>query len=109
MSSLLVPVINTKLCVHYRAGCVAATPTALLGCVAATLIPLRILLGCVAATLIALLRLGCVTATLIACTLSGVLLPPLFYPREHPTTFIPIYCQRICIFILDHIVKRLSC
>ena len=30
MSSLLVAVINTKLCVHYRAGCVAATPTALL-------------------------------------------------------------------------------
>ena len=30
MSSLLVAVINTKLCVHYRAGCVAATLTALL-------------------------------------------------------------------------------
>ena len=30
MFSLLVAVINTKLCVHYRAGCVAATPTALL-------------------------------------------------------------------------------
>ena len=81
----------------------------LLGCVGATLIPLRILLGCVTATLIALLRLGCVTATLIAYTLSGVLLPPLFYPRVHPTTFIPIYCQRICILILDHIVKQLSC
>ena len=56
----------------------------LLGCVAATLIPLCILLGCVA-------------ATLIACTLWGVLLPPLFYPRVHPTTFSPIYCQRLCI------------
>ena len=55
----------------------------LLGCVAATLIPLRILLGCVA-------------ATLIACTLWGVLLPPLFYPRVHPITFSPIYCQRLC-------------
>ena len=69
----------------------------LLGCVAATLIPLRILLGCVAATLIALLSFGCVAATLIACTLWGVLLPPLFYPRVHPTTFSPIYCQRLCI------------
>ena len=59
----------------------------LLGCVAATLIPL--LLGCVAATLIALLSFGCVAATLIACTLWGVLLPPLFYPRVHPTTFSP--------------------
>ena len=81
----------------------------LLGCVAATLIPLRILLGCVAATLIALLSFGCVAATLIACTLWGVLLPPLFYPKVHPTTFSPIYCQRLCIFILDYIVKRLSC
>ena len=41
--------------------------------------------------------LGCVAATLIACTLWGVLLPPLFYPRVHPTTFSPIYCQRLCI------------
>ena len=56
----------------------------LLGCVAATLIQLRILLGCVA-------------ATLIACTLWGVLLPPLFYPRVHPTTFSPIYCRSLCI------------
>ena len=81
-------------------GCVAATLIPLcilLGCVAATLIPLRILLGCVAATLIALLSFGCVAATLIACTLWGVLLPPLFYPRVHPTTFSPIYCQRLCI------------
>ena len=60
-------------------------------------IPLRTLLGCVAATLIALLSFGCVAATLIACTLWGVLLPPLFYPRVHPTTFSPIYCQRLCI------------
>ena len=59
-------------------------PCSLPGCVAATLIPLCILLGCVA-------------ATLIACTLWGVLLPPLFYPRVHPTTFSPIYCQRLCI------------
>ena len=81
-------------------GCVAATLIPLcilLGCVAATLIPLRISLGCVAATLIALLSFGCVAATLIACTLWGVLLPPLFYPRVHPTTFSPIYCQRLCI------------
>ena len=80
-------------------GCVAATLIPLcilLGCVAATLIPLRILLGCVAATLIALLSFGCVAATLIACTLWGVLLPPLFYPRVHPITFSPIYCQRLC-------------
>ena len=49
-------------------GCVAATLIPLcilLGCVAATLIPLRILLGCVAATLIALLSFGCVAATLV--------------------------------------------
>ena len=81
-------------------GCVAATLIPLcilLGCVAATLIPLRISLGCVAATLIALLSFGCVAATLIACTLWGVLMPPLFYPRVHPTTFSPIYCQRLCI------------
>ena len=80
-------------------GCVAATLIPLrilLGWVAATLIPLRILLGCVAATLIAPLSFGCVAATLIACTLWGVLLPPLFYPRVHPTTFSPIYCQRLC-------------
>ena len=70
----------------------------LLGCLAATLIPLRILLGCVAATLNPLrILLGCVAATLIACTLWGVLLPPLFYPGVHPTTFSPIYCQRLCI------------
>ena len=78
-------------------GCVAATLIPLrilLGCVAATLIPS--LLGCVAATLIALLGFGCVAATLIACTLWGVLLPPLSYPRVHPT-FSPIYCQRLCI------------
>ena len=81
-------------------GCVAATLIPLcilLGCVAATLIPLRISLGCVAATLIALLSFGCVAATLIACTLWGVLMPPLFYPRVHPTTFSPICCQRLCI------------
>ena len=43
----------------------------LLGCVAATLIPLRILLGCVAATLIPLL-LGCVAATLTALLIARV-------------------------------------
>ena len=59
----------------------------LLGCVAATLIPLRI-------------SLGCVEATLIAYTLWGVLLPPLFYSRVHPTSFSPIYCQRLCVFYL---------
>ena len=61
-------------------GCVAATLIPLrilLGCVAATLIPL--LLGCVAATLTALLSFGCVAATLVACTLWGVLLPPLLH------------------------------
>ena len=92
---LLPPSLNCSLL-----GCVAATLIPLcilLGCVAATLIPLRILLGCVAATLIALLSFGCVAATLIACTLWGVLLPPLFYPRVHPTTFSPISCQRLCI------------
>ena len=72
----------------------------LLGCVAATLIPL--LLGCVAATLIALLSFGCVAATLIACALWGVLLPPLFYPRVHPTTFSPIYCKSLCILSCLH-------
>ena len=93
-------------------GCVAATLIPLcilLVCVAATFIPLRLLLGCVTATLIALLSLGYVAATLIACTLWGVLLPTLFYHRVHPTTFSPIYCQRLCIFILDYKVKQLSC
>ena len=87
----------------YLLGCVAATLIPLrisLGCVAATLIPL--LLGCVAATLIALLSFGCVAATLIACTSWGVLLPPLFYPRVHPTTFSPIYCQSLCILSCLH-------
>ena len=98
--SLLGCVAATLIPLCILLGCVAATLIPLrisLGCVAATLIPLRISLGCVAATLIALLSFGCVAATLIACTLWGVLLPPLFYPRVHPTTFSPIYCQRLCI------------
>ena len=82
-------------------GCVAATLIPLcilLGCVAATLIPLRILLGCVAATLIALLSLGCVAATLIAYTLWGVLLQPCFTPGCTQQPFVP-FTIKDCVFL----------